>query len=226
MRSIDIIARAVAITAVSSSAGAQPVSGDGPVVQQRSSSCAPRCTVLINRNPNSRIVVTLESVPSETWPMYDMAGNRVQLTARTTPVLLQAGQILKLADVLVTEERQTPPMMRREVTFTYRIAGFYIPKPDLSDLPAGVPEDFARLYVSWAHDFDGKGACGLDNPEAKILVLTNMNPYRSIAVTYRNLRPYQNKNEQTVYLEPTETRGIGCESDWPVLTIGEVRFSN
>lgn len=205
-----------------SDAVGQTAAADGPVIE-KPGSCAPLCTYLVNRNLTSRVVVTLEATPTPNpFGMYDNAGNQAPLMTTTVPVLLQAGERRMLNGPIVYAMRSS---VREQATLDYRILGSYIPKPDLSDLPAGVPEDFARFFVQWDHDFDNSPACGLGLP-AKGLRVRNMNQYRSLAVTYQNKRPGLNNSEQTIYLQPGQDLPVGCVNDWPVLTVSGIRFAS
>lgn len=198
---------------------------DSPIVEARQPGCYLSCAFLVNRNLTSRVVVTLVTTPDQPVSMYDRAGNSLIVTETTTPVLLQAGERRSLADQIFLDSVTTPGAVARVVTMKYRVAGYYIPKPDLSDLPTGTAEDFSRIYVQWVHDLDGSQACG-DGQPAKVLRVRNMNHYRSLAVSYRNTRTDSSPTIHTLYLQPGEDQPIGCLNDWPVLTVGKVRFSS
>lgn len=210
---------------LASVATGQTIAPDSPVVERKPAGCAYDCTALVNRNLLSRVVVTLEVTPAPSWSMYDRFGNTVNFAQTTIPVLLQAGERRILSDSIITDITATTPPTIKKVQIDYRVAGYYNPKPDLRDLPAGVAEDFARFFQQWNHGLDGSAACGSGHPEGRILFARNMNPYRSLAVAFQNKRPGSNNALQTIYLRPGQESPIGCVSDWPVLTV-EVRFSS
>jgi hypothetical protein len=195
-------------------------------IEPRAPGCSVNCLYLVNHDQNSRVVATLDVAPDQSFEMFDKDGNRTEFARRTIPVLLQAGERLFLADILVYERRTNPPTILRGVRVKYTVLGSYVPHPDLTELPRGRPEDSARLYERLSHDVPNT-ACGtgtsVDAP--RLLVLRNMNVRRSIAVTWQNLRPDLSHEQMTSYLKPGEEVGVGCIWDWPVLRISSVRFS-
>ena len=133
---------------------------NAPVIQARTPGCYMDCTFVINRSTTNRVVVTLEATPDLPLPMFDRGGNTVMFSQTTVPILLQAGETRLLSDLILIEAKTPPNPVSRSVTIKYRISGYYVPKPDLRELPPGVPEDFARFYVQWQHYLDGTPACG------------------------------------------------------------------
>jgi hypothetical protein len=198
---------------------------------ERNPGCGASCATLVNKDVGARVVVTLQSSPDFELPMYDSQGNSAPLRPRTYPVLLQAGERRPVSEMILFEVRQAGlPLIRRFASLRYSIVGAYVPRPDLSDLPAGVATDYARLYERLNLDLAGTDTCrlGPDPREPRTLWVRNMNLYRNLAVSYRNARPGLNNKPQAVYLAPGDEAPIGCtyDVDQGHLTISEVRFAS
>jgi len=187
-------------------------------------------TYLVNTDSMNRVVVTLTRKPGEgagTLKVYNHKMQPVPLETQTRQVLMQAGERLKLPAGVNYEQGNSSG---KSVTFSYTINGYYIPKPDLHQLPEGNAADYLRFVEYRIMPFDGTDACWDGNgPKPKVITLTalNLSFGKRIAIEFRNKRPHIDNSWRTEYIHPSNTsKGVGCVNDWPkYLEIKEVRYA-
>lgn len=191
-------------------------------VERRPANCAqgPTCGVfLVNNSKTDRAVATVVVSTESEIHMQDFAQNTFPLrTPMTQVVLLFPGQELRMpASIdLHGPGGQIGPATRR---YSYVVAGSYVPRPDLMDLPPGRARDWVRIL-----DMDfGNYPCALG--AAHVLRVRNVHIARSVAVSFQNRTPTRRTTPQTLYLAPGEDGFVGCANEWQNIEFIGAEFS-
>lgn len=185
---------------------------------------------IVNKNPFDRVVVTLTRIVGQApipFKVYDSKFRTAQINGQTRQLLLQAGQRVELLTGIILR-LENLPQNHVILPFAYRIDGFYVPKPDLRQLPDGNPTDYLFFYEQHIVPYDGTPICwdgtGIQ-PPARTLQLVNLHFTATISISHHNRRK-RNNDWQTVQIHPSDSsKQVGCVLDiGKYLDIDDIHF--
>jgi hypothetical protein len=179
----------------------------------------------VNKSHNSRIFVTIK-VESD-FPNFGWLDNKNDPIFYPNPtflgILLHPGEQKRIG--CINLDLQTIGSSPVKLGYKYNKVGAYYPRPDLVIPDKGNPEDFVRFYHQKILGFPIT-VCplpGLNLDTLEQIVMVNLHPTKTIAVTYTNSTP-QRSPERSENMLPFSQRSVGCVNEWPNLNFAKFKF--
>lgn len=185
----------------------------------------PGSVFAVNKSHNSRIFVTIK-VESD-FPNFGWRDNKNDTVFYQNPtfpgILLHPGEQKRIGCTNLDLQTVGPSPVK--LGYKYTKAGAYYPRPDLVIPDKDNPEDFVRFYHQKILGFP-VSVCplpGLNLDTLEQIVMVNLHPTKTIAVTYTNSTP-QRSPERSENMLPFSQHSLACVNEWPNLKFAKSKF--